>query len=69
MLTLHVGLVVGLILCVIVIFGYGSVVFFQMITNSIEIWTLNYIWFLIFPIATFFFRASERKSRSDSQEL
>lgn len=54
MLTLHVGLIVGLILCVIVIFGYGSVVFFQMITNSIEIWTLNYIWFLIFPIATFF---------------
>ena len=54
MLTLHVGLVVGLILCVIVIFGYGSVVFFQMITNSIEIWTLNYIWFLILPIATFF---------------
>lgn len=54
MLTLHVGLIVGLILCVIVIFGYGSVVFFQMITNSIEIWTLNYIWFLILPIATFF---------------
>lgn len=53
-ITLNVGLVIGLIICVIVIFGYGSVVFFQMLTSSTEIWSLNYIWFLAFPISTFF---------------
>lgn len=63
-ISLNVGLIIGLIICVIVMFGYGSVVFFQMTTSSTEIWSLNYMWFLAFPISTFF--AGEIKENIES---
>ncbi|MBF4692724.1 diguanylate cyclase domain-containing protein [Fusibacter ferrireducens] len=53
-LTLSLGLIPGLLICAIVIFGYGSVVFFQMITGTSQIWTLNYLWFIAYPLTTFF---------------
>lgn len=54
LLTLLLGLVPGLLICVVVIFGYGSIIFVQMLIGAGQIWTLNYIWFLAYPIATFF---------------
>ena len=53
-LTLFIGLVPGLFICAVIIFGYGSVIFFQMITGSGQIWTLHYLWFIIYPLTTFF---------------
>lgn len=49
-LTFRIGLIKGLILSALALFLYGSIVFFQLITGSGEIWTLNYIWFVAFPI-------------------
>lgn len=52
-LALFLGLVPGLLICAVVIFGYGSVVFLQMITGAGQIWTLNYLWFVMYPVTTF----------------
>lgn len=49
-LTFRIGLIKGLILSAMILFLYGSMVFFQLISGSGEIWTLNYIWFIAFPI-------------------
>lgn len=53
-LTFLLGILPGLIICAIVIFTYGSVIFFQMVTGAGEIWTLNYIWFIAYPFSVFF---------------
>lgn len=54
LLTLLLGQVPGLLLCTVVIFGYGSIIFVQMLIGSGQIWTLNYLWFIAYPITTFF---------------
>lgn len=52
--TFKVGMIRGLILSALVLFFYGSIVFFQIISGMGEIWTLNYIWFTAYPITVVF---------------
>lgn len=41
-LTTKIGLVKGLLLAISIIFIYGSIIFFQIISGSIVIWRINY---------------------------
>ncbi|MGB3365862.1 MAG: diguanylate cyclase [Acidaminobacteraceae bacterium] len=52
--TFLLGTIPGLIICLVIIFMYGSVIFFQMVTGAGEIWSLNYMWFIAYPFSAFF---------------
>lgn len=47
------GMVPGLMLCGILIFVYGSVIFYQLMLGYSQTWTLNYIWFAFYPLSAF----------------
>jgi diguanylate cyclase (GGDEF)-like protein len=48
--ALNLGFIPGLLVCGLLIFAYGSIIFYQLLVGYSETWTLNYLWFLFYPL-------------------
>lgn len=49
--SVYYGMVPGLMLSGILIFLYGSVIFYQLMLGYAQTWTLNYVWFAFYPLS------------------
>lgn len=49
--SVHLGVIPGLLLSGLLVFAYGSVIFYQLVIGFSSTWTLNYLWFVFYPIS------------------